>query len=733
MAEAPCLSMAGRRLENLAREITCTICNSHYKNPRVLPCCHYYCHDCLSGLLTDGNITCPNCKVVATGCGSLDQLPPAIVVSHLQMLHSWMARLEEVDVLCDMCSDIKAVAFCKECEDYICSDCLKYHQKMKIKFHDHHTFSLEDLRNGAVLFPNKHPPPKLCSEHNEQFKLYCFDCCKLICRDCIVIDHAQHHYEFVTKSITNTRAALNTNLEPLKEMISNFTESAKQITEAKDNVTNQGVYIARYVHEKFMAMIDLLKRRELELLKKTETVITKKMVRLNQQEKDISKALSAVSTVMDYVNSHLDVVSAEELLIVQHQLYSRIEEVTKKFKCLKLPPVEIPNLAVKITAEEGLNSIINEKAHVYLFPRHKKSHVHTAEINKPTVQLVTDIKTAHHIQPSSIDAKLVSEVDNSEVKATVFKVGKGLYELTYTPKVRGRHKLHISANGQQISNSPFPVFVNIPPYQLGPKPIHIITGLKHPYAAIFDKDQNLLVTESNGTSVSLLLRNPQGELNDKLGQFVDLGSSNPSGIASDREGNVYITSASDHSIAKFNKEGTRLAIMESQGSNLGDLTHPCGLAIIDGEVYVCDRNNCRVQVFSKDLIPLRTFGCHGVEPGQLHWPYDLTQDYEGDVYITDCNNHRIQVFNKDGIFLRGFGAKMKRPMGVSLAKDGRHIFVSEYDNHRVSIYQTDGTFVRSFCHYGTDEGELCYPIGMAFDSNGFLYVCDQGNNRIQVF
>lgn len=741
MAEAPCLSMAGERLEKLAREITCRICSQHYKDARVLPCCHYYCLSCLRSMFkSSGGITCPSCQTVATGFGSLEQLPPALVVNHLKMVHSRVAKLEEEDgVQCEMCLDPKATAFCQECDEFICSSCLASHQKMKAKFHEHKTFSLQDLKSGAKSFPNKQLPPCECPEHNELNKLYCFDCCRLICRDCIVIEHAQHHYEFVTKSVETTRKVLTANLAPLKQLLSNVTESAMVISETKNEVTAQGVSVAKHVHERFAAMIELLKVRELELLKKTESVMKKKLSRLSGQEQELHISMNSMITVLDYVNSHLEIISDEELLIIQHQLYSRIEDAMQANKGLRTVPSDAPNLAVKIDMEEVLTEVCQEKAEVYLFPLHKKSHVHSAEMDKTTVQYVMDSRAASRSLNSVVSAQLVSEVDGSTVDASVFRGGRGLYEVTYMPKVRGRHQLHIAVDGATIANSPLPVSVSIPPGSLRPHPHHIITGIKHPYGAIFDDEQNLLVTESNGTQVCLLMRNNQGVISNKHRPFVEMDSTNPSGIAADREGNVYVTSARGHSISKYSKAGTRLATRDIHGNKLGELTHPCGLHVIDGEVYVCDRNNCRVHVFNRDLQPLRTFGGQGRNPGQLHWPYDIIQDSEGHLYVSDCDNHRIQVFDKNGQFLHMFGSRgtekgqLKRPMGMTISNDGGHVFVSEYDNHRVSVYKTDGTFVSSFGHYGTGKGELCYPVGLAFDNDGFLYVCDQGNNRIQVF
>ena len=62
-------------------------------------------------------------------------------------------------------------------------------------------------------------------------------------------------------------------------------------------------------------------------------------------------------------------------------------------------------------------------------------------------------------------------------------------------------------------------------------------------------------------------------------------------------------------------------------------------------------------------------------------------DSEGNVYVADRHNHRIQVFTSEGIFLRMFGkygegsGELKRPMAVAVGSDNV-VYVSEWDNHR---------------------------------------------------
>ncbi len=747
MAEAPTSSMTKQNLQKLSQELTCPLCLKHYVDPRVLPCCHVYCFGCLTSSLQAGTlapIDCDTCKATVCSSGgssnNLENLPKAVVIRHLNQMHDRLVKLEGAEVQCEMCLDIeeKAVAFCVECEDFLCSSCLSYHRKMKGKFLGHKTYTMEEMRQKSKdsPYPKGKPPLSNCSEHNEPFKYYCFDCCNVICRDCIVLEHNDHHYELVSKSVAGTRETVSVELEPLRELVTKFNESEQLITESKDAITNQGVSVAHRIHESFTAMIDLMKRREVELLRKTQSVIRKKITRLNQQEKDIHAAKTAVTTVIDFVLGHLDMVTDDELLAVQHQLYCHMKDTKDSCASLKLTPSESPNLAVNVNMKEELERVCTEKAQVYVFPHHKKSHVQMATIGQSVIHLVSNLGRGTPTAP--VNAVLTSRVDGMSVTADVLEVGKGLYEIKYTPKTRGRHFLRVSIGEEEFPHSPYNVYASLPPDMLSSKPLQIITGLKQPYAAMFNQDHNLLVSESKDTKVCFLMRDSDGLVCQKFSQFADLRSSNPSGIASDKEGNVYVTSAGGHSITKFSKEGDILGFHEVQGNKLGELMHPCGLVVIGNEVFVCDRNNCRIHVFDQDLSPLRTFGCQGKEPGNLQWPYDIVCSPEGEIYVVDCNNHRIQVYGKDGTFLRSFGSKgaepgkLKRPVGIRLTKDG-HAYISEYDNHRISVFKTDGTFVTSFASYGTKDGELSYPVGLEFDDDGYLYVCDQGNNRVQVF
>ena len=75
-----------------------------------------------------------------------------------------------------------------------------------------------------------------------------------------------------------------------------------------------------------------------------------------------------------------------------------------------------------------------------------------------------------------VEAELKSVVNDSVTRTKVTSKGRGVYEVTYTPEVRGRHTLIVKVNGTQIAGSPFQVFAKIHPTQLG-EPVRVVEGV----------------------------------------------------------------------------------------------------------------------------------------------------------------------------------------------------------------------------------------------------------------
>ena len=302
------------------------------------------------------------------------------------------------------------------------------------------------------------------------------------------------------------------------------------------------------------------------------------------------------------------------------------------------------------------------------------------------------------------------------------------YEVSYTPVSRGRHKLHVQVNDKEINGSPFTVTVYPDPKQLG-HPVRSVTGLNAPYGIAFNNREEMIVSECRAHRLSIL--DTRGQNVRTIGSFGE-GPHHmiyPRGIATDYCGNVFVSS--DHKLQRFTSSGELLKYVGQEGGEEGEFDEPRGLTLHDNLVYVCDRNNHRIQVFDFDLNFVRSIGSRGSKRGQFIAPSDCKFDNSGNMYVAERVNERVQVMDSSGRFIREFGqGKLREPSGLLIAD--KYVYVSDFKGDCILVYETSGQYVTSFGMRGQNEGEFCRPFCISSCVDGFIHVCDWFNNRVQV-
>jgi len=169
-----------------------------------------------------------------------------------------------------------------------------------------------------------------------------------------------------------------------------------------------------------------------------------------------------------------------------------------------------------------------------------------------------------------------------------------------------------------------------------------------------------------------------------------------------------------------------------EGEGPGEYREPRGIAVdVNGNVYVADFRNARIQRFGPDGLFIGMWGEEGDLPGQFKDPCDVKADAKGGIWVADTFNHRIQSFVADGTFVASYEGGLFAPRGIAVDGRGR-VWVSDTGNGAVKLFTAPGDPPRLIGSKGTGDGEFDMPVGIAVDREGRVYVADAGNRRVQV-
>jgi DNA-binding beta-propeller fold protein YncE len=266
----------------------------------------------------------------------------------------------------------------------------------------------------------------------------------------------------------------------------------------------------------------------------------------------------------------------------------------------------------------------------------------------------------------------------------------------------------------------------------------VLFQLAEPYGMAIDTKGNLYVADQKVGAIFIFntqTRDVELIKNKTHGHFVRI-----IGLAMDDNDRLFVSDPGLRHVLVFN------AKHEAEDVITDGLVEPGGMAI-DTEnrlLYVADVDQDQVLVYDADTLKLkRRIGTGGhkhelTTPGDFARPAGLAVDQEGNLYVADALNNRIEIFDGDGKFVSTFGKAgdgpgyFSRPKGVAIDGDG-HIWVVDGMQDRVQVFNQEAQLLISFGGHGLLPGQFQGLVGIMIDKANRVFTSEIFPGRVQQF
>ncbi|KAL2102273.1 hypothetical protein ACEWY4_001441 [Coilia grayii] len=340
----------------------CPICklNFHSREPKLLPCLHSFCKKCLpppsrnflypSQMMASHHlqedpskplnvIRCPVCH---QECMEVEVLENFFVKDSMEVPTS---TVEKTSQLCMSCEDnTEATGYCVECVEFLCVTCIEAHQRVKFT-RDHTIRQKEEMSpEGVGLSTQK---PVFCDIHKQEpLKLFCETCDRLTCRDCQLLKHKDHNYQFLEDAYRNHREHLENMTRQLQEKRKAIEEVSNAISNGLHQVDENRKAVTTEIKKSICNLIMEINRKGKILVNQLEALTKDHETSLKKQQEDVTSLSKHLDHVISFtkwataINSGTALLYCKRLILCQIQYLMRakcsssfVPQSTVRFQC----------------------------------------------------------------------------------------------------------------------------------------------------------------------------------------------------------------------------------------------------------------------------------------------------------------------------------------------------------------------------------------------------------------
>ncbi|XP_077997899.1 E3 ubiquitin-protein ligase TRIM45-like [Glandiceps talaboti] len=699
--------------------LSCAICLDQFTNPKIIPCFHTFCEDCLHALVERnyGVLLCPLCRK--------ESPLPMGGVAKLQRNFYMDRLLEDITTgptststtggkpsVCELCEDKVIKHVCIECQQYCCDTCARSHKKSKASS-SHRVLTTDEYRQMKSTNPLAVQPVSYCKVHpTSQIKFYCDTCQTPVCSDCTVVKHPT-----ATHALRDLHDLTSEYTDQLSEMMKKLKIKAKEA----ENNKNAAEELLKKLKTGFAWQLRGGQRLQSEDQTK----------HLECQREDFEFTYGNIVSMCSYVENLIQSGKVGHHLSTRQETVHRIQDLITMATQSPQQPERMrpkPSQGSCEVLREDTKTVWSSKCSVENVPKILVVGM-TANIG-----IITRDSAEKQINIHEKVKAVLRKPDQTLEEVNIENTGDGRQYMKVHVAMEGDYHITFTIGDQQLPGSPFEIHVMKAVVKTIGKNGSRVTDWNRPSGLVINKD-GCIVT-ADGGNYRIKVTDIHG---NNILTFEDVGSTKftPHDIAISVNNDYFMTDYHNHQVVVSKSDGN---VLRCFGST--QLINPIGIAIspVDGSVYVSDwdgevgeetnKDGHCIRKYTQNGRYIKSFGKYGTANGQFKGVLLLTINSQGIVFVVDMGNSHIQVFTADGDFMYVIGeGLLKHPKGLVLEND-RYIYVTTNDDG-VWKFDTDGQFIYAISN---DVFGLDTPTGIAVtnDSPRRIVVSDTGNHCLKM-
>ncbi|KAM9805171.1 E3 ubiquitin-protein ligase TRIM45 [Neosynchiropus ocellatus] len=457
----------------------CSACGRLYREPKILPCLHTFCLDCISLLEPfsvkpeERGVAAETRTVLCPDCDTEVDIPPAgpggLCTDHLALDDVFLETLVTDGPLgCDLCGEGGAESRCEACCVNLCEFCCQAHRRQR-RTASHSIQSLAELKSRGRLCR-----PILCALHpGQELRLFCQTCDLPVCPDCAGTLHCDHRccpaHDVVDRYGDRIRELVAGHLRPQLEWLEQALEKVEVSLQALQARVESTAGEVRAFARGYASAVEA---HCLSLLRRLEDIRVLRRNQLHLQRAQLQQALSDVKGGVEFAERLLSSGSDAEILSAKGVTLKRLSSLAESgfdAHLAALSPEDVGGIG--FSAGEAAGDVDG-------YPMVGVIHHRTLDVGKCTVEgeglrqgterqqgrftLVLRDSTGEQMARGG-EHVLVSiahsQKKNCTVRTSLVDNDDGSYAVSYTPLESGVYSVWVCVRTQHIKGSPFTLSV----------------------------------------------------------------------------------------------------------------------------------------------------------------------------------------------------------------------------------------------------------------------------------